>query len=213
MTQSASIGALAAALAKAQGSLKIALKDTANPFYKSKFADLASVWEACRTALSSNGLSVTQIPDGTETMVMHTTLMHASGEWISGSYPIRPVKSDPQGIGSAISYARRYSLAAMVGVVADDDDGEAASGRPAPVAKTTSKGEVYTKQPKWTPEQVNEAGTIRADIIGYGGDPADKEVATLKGNMKGDAPQDVIDALVALRAKWNDIANQSTQEG
>jgi hypothetical protein len=205
MTQSQSIGALAAALAKAQGSLKIAAKDANNPFFKSKYADLASVWEACRVALSTNGLSVAQIPEGAdvEHMIMITTLMHSSGEFISGSYPIKPVKSDPQGIGAAITYARRYSLAAMVGVVSDeDDDAETAVGR----AKVDTNGNEQQRKPKWTDEQKEEAGKIRQELIELG---ADKLAIALWNKCAYDPPSDVIDKLTTLLAQQRDIANQA----
>ena len=131
MLQSESINELAAALAKAQGRIKGALKDTSNPFFKSKYADLASVWEACRSALSENGLSVVQTTtcDNPESVTVETQLIHSSGQWIRGCLTMRPAKSDPQGIGSTITYARRYGLAAIVGVAPEDDDGNAASGQ------------------------------------------------------------------------------------
>ncbi len=119
---------LASALAKAQAMMKPALKDSTNPHFKSKYADLTSIWEACRDALTKNGLSVAQVTefDG-DLCWIKTILLHSSGEVLEGRYPLRPVQNTPQGMGSAISYARRYALAAMVGVVADDDDGQAAS--------------------------------------------------------------------------------------
>lgn len=119
---------LATALAKAQAMMKPALKDSTNPHFKSKYADLTSIWEACRDALTKNGLSVAQVTefDG-DLCWIKTILLHSSGEVLEGRYPLRPVQNTPQGMGSAISYARRYALAAMVGVVADDDDGQAAS--------------------------------------------------------------------------------------
>lgn len=123
---------IATALAKAQAAMKPALKDTANPFFKSKYADLTSVWEACREALTKNGLSVVQTTEFEGDAVwIETILLHSSGESIKGRYPLRPMQQTPQGYGSALSYARRYSLAAMVGVVADDDDGHAASEKAA----------------------------------------------------------------------------------
>lgn len=124
-------GELFAALAKAQASIQGAQKGNTNPHFKAKYADLASVWDACREALTSNGLSVTQLPssDG-ETVSVRTILAHESGQWISSTLRMRPTKADPQGVGSALTYARRYSLAAMVGVAPEDDDGNAAS-RPA----------------------------------------------------------------------------------
>lgn len=125
---------LAAALAKAQGQMSFAIKDAKNPHFGNKYADLASVWDAIRTPLSANGLSVTQATDVTEggEMILITTLWHASGESISSRYPIAPVQRNPQGYGSALSYARRYALSSLVGVVQSDDDGNAASGAPAP---------------------------------------------------------------------------------
>ena len=122
---------LATAMAKAQAEIKTALKDSKNPHFKSSYADLTSVWDACRNALTKNGLSVLQITNFDAADVwLETTLLHASGESISGRYPLRPQQQTPQGYGSALTYARRYALAAMVGVVADeDDDGNAASGR------------------------------------------------------------------------------------
>lgn len=129
MQQSDSIAALAAALAKAQGAIKGAAKDSVNPGFRSKYADLASVWDACRKQLSDNGLAVIQTTDEAEdAVVVVTTLAHSSGEWISGRLKLRPVKADPQGMGSAITYARRYALSAIVGIAPDDDDGQAAQG-------------------------------------------------------------------------------------
>lgn len=121
--------ALATALAKAQAEIKAALKDSKNPHFKSSYADLTSVWDACRSALTNNGLSVVQKTDFAEGEVwLETILLHADGDSITGRYPLRPQQQTPQGYGSALTYARRYSLAAMVGVVADeDDDGNAAS--------------------------------------------------------------------------------------
>lgn len=130
--QSEQIDQLAAALNKAQSSMSGAVKDTANPFFKSRYADLESVWEACRGPLVENGLSVSQtmvMPDVPGTVVVRTTLMHTSGQWISGDLCMKPVKEDPQAYGSCITYARRYALAAIVGVYQMDDDGESASGR------------------------------------------------------------------------------------
>lgn len=130
MNQSQTIGALAAALAKAQADITGAVKDSANPFFKSKYADLESVWNACRKPLTSNGLSVIQTTQPTRhgTMLV-TTLAHSSGEWIRGYMPILTKDATAQSQGSGISYARRYALAALVGVYQTDDDAEAAQGR------------------------------------------------------------------------------------
>lgn len=130
MKKSDSIKELAAALAMAQASMGFAKKDAANPYFKSKYADLAAVVEAIKKPLTEHGLSYSQGTDIDEHggVIVETMLMHKSGEWIEGRLRMIPVKADPQGIGSCITYARRYGLQAIVGVPADDDDGNAASG-------------------------------------------------------------------------------------
>jgi hypothetical protein len=130
MQHSEQINELAAALAKAQGTMGGALKDSVNPFFKSRYADLESVWNACRRALAENGLSVVQSASATESGVAVTTMMlHSSGQWMRDTLPLHPKDLSPQGIGSAITYGRRYALAAMAGVYQTDDDAEAAHGR------------------------------------------------------------------------------------
>lgn len=129
-TRSASIAALAAALAKAQGEMEGAAKGNINPHFKSKYADLASVWDACREPLSKHGLSILQPvkADGPQVTVT-TILAHSSGEWIEESLTMTAQQNTPQGVGSAITYGRRYGLASMVGIAPEDDDGNAASGQ------------------------------------------------------------------------------------
>jgi hypothetical protein len=131
MNQSPQINELAASLAKAQGEMQAAIKDSINPFFKSKYADLGSVWDAARPVLSKNGLCIMQTTEMLgEKIVMITTLAHVSGQWVKSFLPLNPSKNDSQGIGAAITYLRRYSLSALVGVVCDnDDDGETAVGR------------------------------------------------------------------------------------
>lgn len=126
--QSTELKDLAAALAKAQAEIKPALKDSDNPFFKSKYADLASVQSACMPHLTKNGLSVVQTirHESNETMLV-TILLHSSGQWMKSVAPVKPTKNDPQGLGSALTYMRRYSLASMVGVAQEDDDGNTAS--------------------------------------------------------------------------------------
>lgn len=133
MIQSEAINELAGALSKAQGEMQAAIKDKVNPFYKSSYADLGSVWDAARPVLSKHGLCVMQTTELTAEgarIVMVTTLAHTSGQWVKSFLPLNPSKNDSQGIGSAITYLRRYSLSAIVGVVCDDDDdGETSVGR------------------------------------------------------------------------------------
>ena len=128
MQKSDSIKELAAALSKAQGNFEHARKDEDNPFFKSKYATLASVIDAAKKHLCANGLSVAQVIDCQDDgLFLETILLHSSGEWLSGKYPIRPVKPDPQSVGSACTYARRQSFSAITGIAADDDDGNNAS--------------------------------------------------------------------------------------
>lgn len=140
-TESLTLGKLAEALSKAQGEMDHAAKDKKNPFFKSSYADLSSVWDACRECLSKNGLAVTQsfglVKDK---LLLKSRLIHSSGEWLSSEIIIQTLKNDPQSIGTAITYFRRFALAALVGVspkeetneksVDDsDDDGNRASGK------------------------------------------------------------------------------------
>lgn len=128
--QSEQINELAAALSKAQAQITGALKDSANPFFKSKYADLASCWDACRKQLTDNGLAVIQTTDVVDGVVfVKTTLAHSSGQWIVGALPVKTKDESPQAQGSGITYARRYALAAIVGLAQIDDDAEAAQGR------------------------------------------------------------------------------------
>jgi hypothetical protein len=135
MNKSESIANLATALAMAQMNIKGAIKDSNNPFFKSKYADLSSVVEAIRPAFGQCGLSYIQRvePSDKDEVRVETILLHASGEWLSCGVLNLPVsKADAQGYGSALTYARRYSLAAACGVAPEDDDGNAASGKNAP---------------------------------------------------------------------------------
>ncbi len=128
--RSPQINELATALAKAQALIKPAVKDSENPYFKSKYADLASVFEACREALTSNGLAIIQRTVGAgDTVGITTTLMHGSGQWIEGTITLTLEDPTPQSVGSALTYLRRYSLSSMVGVAPDDDDGNAAQQR------------------------------------------------------------------------------------
>jgi len=154
--QSNELNELALALAKAQGKITGALKDSSNPFYKSKYADLASVWEACREHLATNGIAVVQTNGNSEERVTVTTLLvHSSGQWVRGTCSAKPAKDDAQGIGSVITYLRRYGLAAIVGVAQVDDDGEAAMGR-----KTETKHPV----PQVTQEVVDQQKCFKAAV-------------------------------------------------
>lgn len=128
MMRSEQINEISKAMSLAQGSIRGAKKESQNPFFKSHYADLQSVWDAIREPLSKNGLSVFQVTYlSGDLIILNTLLSHSSGQWVSGDYPIRPVKNDPQSLGSAITYARRYALMGIIGVCPVDDDGNAAN--------------------------------------------------------------------------------------
>ena len=134
MKMSESIADLSAALSLAQAAMKCAIKDNVNPHFKSKYATLASHVEAIKAPLAANGLSYSQFPVTSEAGVgVETILMHSSGQWISGEPYFVPVdKQNAQGVGSALTYCRRYSLAAITGIAPDDDDDGNAAAVAAP---------------------------------------------------------------------------------
>jgi hypothetical protein len=150
MEMSEKINALAEALAKAQGEMKNAAKSSDNPYFKSKYADLAEVLNVAREPLSKNGLSIMQANEGVTNgyMSVTTLLMHSSGQYIksTGSFPVG--KQDAQGNGSALTYARRYSLAAMLGIAQEDDDGNSACApepKQKPKAQPQATGDKFVK--------------------------------------------------------------------
>ena len=151
MNKSESITNLAKALSNFQGKMIAVKKDAINPFYKSRYATLDTIWETIRKPLSENGLSIAQTMNvfGDKSL-LETTLYHTSGEWISGTQLVNPIKDDPQSLGSAISYARRYSLSAILGIVADEDDDANVATKSE--LKTEQKQEVKSPPDKWTEE-------------------------------------------------------------
>jgi hypothetical protein len=163
------IATLAEALAKAQASIEGASKDAQNPAFRSKYATLASVWEACRKALTDNKIAVVQAPFNGESgdIGVTTILIHASGQWMRARLAVKPVKFDAQGAGSVITYLRRYLLSAMVGVAPEDDDGEAAVGRPGASAPAKPHAAPAQQQKAAEPAQTSRefATTARNAIL------------------------------------------------
>ncbi len=157
---------LAMALAKAQAVMGGAKKDATNPHLKSKYADLASVWEACRDPLTSNGLAVVQFPeaDGAKVTVK-TMLLHESGEHLETSISATAKDSSPQSIGSVITYLRRYSLSAMVGIAPEDDDGESAQPSK-PQANQPPKATQQGNKPPASVVKPDEAAELRKHLTG-----------------------------------------------
>lgn len=152
MNKSESIAALAAALATAQGEVENASKNAKNPHFKNNYADLAEILNTVRPVFSRHGLSLVQMPSfGDGICHVETLLTHASGEWISNTASAPVGKLDAQGVGSAITYLRRYSLAAFCGIAQEDDDGNAASSGKAPQAP------VGRPKPQLAPESIQFA--------------------------------------------------------
>lgn len=128
MQLSNEINKISMALVRAQAKIKTAALDSKNPHFGSKFASLGAVWNACNDALHENEISVLQgARSELDTYGVDTMLLHSSGQWIREILMLKPTKNDPQGAGSAITYARRYALAAMIGVMQEDDDANTAS--------------------------------------------------------------------------------------
>lgn len=145
MFTSPSLGALATALAAAQGEIEDASKSSTNPAFKTKYADLAEVLQTVRPVLSKHGLSVVQTPGslyevaGKLVINVATTLLHKSGEFISDTLSVPVTKADAQGIGACVTYGRRYALAAICGISQDDDDGNTAAGKTTKPAAAPAK--------------------------------------------------------------------------
>lgn len=155
--QSQEIAELAKALCSAQAGMSMAKVDATNPHFKNKYATLSSVLETIRKPLADNGLAISQMvicnPDGTR--VLRTMLIHVSGQWLMGEYPL-PSTATPQQMGSALTYARRYSLSAIICNAVDDDDDantaetvkpapQPAPRRAAPKAAAKSEGQTEAK--------------------------------------------------------------------
>jgi hypothetical protein len=144
MNKSESIKNIAGALVKFQSSVSKVAKESNNPFFKSKYASLANILDTIQKPLSESGLAISQFPDGN---ALTTIILHAdSGEWMESSY-VMPVakQNDPQAMGSAMTYARRYALGSILNLnIDDDDDGEKAMGRQIP-----KKDELTPKHPSW----------------------------------------------------------------
>lgn len=164
------IGELMGALAKAQAKIASAVKSKVNPYFKSKYADLPAIWEACKEPLSSNGLSVVQMVEGNHDQMYLTSILgHSSGQWIKSKIPLILAKKDPQSLGSCITYARRYSLAAMVGVCGDDedDDSEAATKAARAQEKRVDAEVSIDALEAYLQMWVTDRGAKRDDIFAY----------------------------------------------
>ena len=160
---------LMAALATAQAEIENASKTSANPHFKSRYADLAEVLNTCRPVLAKHHIAIMQSTgfDGA-TVAVTTVLCHKDGGWVSATANCVPAKTDAQGIGAATTYLRRYSLAAMVAIAQEDDDGNSAqhAGRPAPVTSRKPDPERYVdaRQALRDAGSLSELGAVWRDL-------------------------------------------------
>lgn len=169
MNQTDDIKELVAALAKAQGKFQTAKFNKQNPHFKSKYADLSSIMDACRQPLSENGLMVMQYSEMIgEKLSLVTMIAHTSGQWIKSYLPLFPARMDSQSIGSCMTYAKRYSLSAMLGIVADEDhedDGETAVGRGKHVESPKKEAAKKENEPqKISTEQLKVLRSLEAKL-------------------------------------------------
>ena len=169
---------LEAALAAAQADFEVISKDTENPFFKSKYADLPAILRSATPVLAKHGLGVTQAPSfevigdkAVDTLI--TTIFHESGQTSTSQMILRPVKTDPQSQGAAITYARRYAYMAVLGLVADvDDDGNSVSrSKRSTTAKPKSDDQVFGESPQnliaAIGRHAQKAGATRDEVAAY----------------------------------------------
>ena len=169
MKSSETLSKLAPALVKAQAAMAGATKSAANPFFKSKYANLEEVIRVVKEPFAANGLCFIQNPvSGEGTAGVETIILHESGEFISNEFLLKCSKADPQGMGSAITYARRYGLQSACGIPSEDDDGNAAS---VPMTKAraiellSQAIDIKSLQAAWKSVASEDVAT-NADIIG-----------------------------------------------
>jgi hypothetical protein len=242
MQHSEQINELAASLAKAQAEITGARRSSENPFFKSRYADLAEVWDVIRGPLSKNGIAVYQAPEMEDGRVKVTTmLIHTSGQWMRSELSLRMVKErrgqggerefvpldDPQSAGSAITYARRYALAAAVGVAQEDDDGNAASAQPTRVSPRLPEGDrspkvvpvpdgvAYARQAESQPKPAKVDKALLAELKALAdqlGIPPQARKALLE-DCKGDLAKAKEQLEAAVRARGSDAQEPDADSG
>lgn len=200
--QSEDITELAKALLAVQSQLQPALKDAENPFTRSSYATLNSVMDTCRAALLTNGILMTQFPVPAETghLGLATKLIHAeSGQWHSSLAVVPLPKADPQGYGSAQTYARRYALCAMLGIVTEDDDGEGAK-MPQSARKSRTPAHERNQARNTPPAREENSGLPKIDGITY------QNITSTDGRtciIASGNTQPKKEMLMGLGFKWN----------
>jgi hypothetical protein len=165
MKKSESIKNISTALAVFHIKMDVIKKDAKNPFFKSTYASLSNILDAIKIPLAESDLSFSQHPMGENGL--STILMHKSGEWIGSHFTMKPMKNDPQGIGSCITYMRRYALAAILGLnIDEDDDGNQASGNSQSNHKSTNNSD--KAELPWLNKDTKEFSSVLAYLIDNG---------------------------------------------
>lgn len=164
MKKSESIKNISTALAVFHIKMDVIKKDAKNPFFKSSYASLSNILDAIKIPLAESDLSFSQHPMGENGL--STILMHKSGEWIGSHFTMKPVKNDPQGIGSCITYMRRYALSAILGLnIDEDDDGNQASGNS---GNSDKFGNSESKELPWLNKNSQEFAKVQAYLLDNG---------------------------------------------
>lgn len=163
MKTSESIQKIAEALCNVQAAIEPAVFNSVNPHFKSKYANLNSVYNACRHLLVDNGLSIVQFPatspvEHGPSVALTTRLMHESGEWMEDTMVVPLGKATAQQYGSALTYARRYALSAIIGIVSDEDDDASGAERTQPSNNQTGKNPVQAKPSEAQMRQFHKLG-------------------------------------------------------
>jgi hypothetical protein len=203
MKTSESIESLAKSLSKAQGEISNAIKNSANPHFKSRYADLAAIWDVIREPMSRNGIAIIQTINCIENRVaVNTMLLHESGQYISDTLEIPIQKMDAQSIGSASTYGRRYSLQAFSGVAGEDDDGNAASGKgPAPEIPT-----INTRQQQEISSRLKAIGKDESSFASHMGVTSLAEIPAINFN-------NALAIIKRAEAKYAQAAESKNEEG
>lgn len=166
MNKSDTVGSIASALALFQGEMRTVVKDAVNPYFKSKYADLSSIIEAIREPLKKNGLAISQFPSGDGELT--TILMHGSGEWIEATAKMGITDGKSQSIGSAMTYARRYALGAVLGIATDEDDDGHAATQSQPAQKSAPTAPAPTPSPAQQFAPCDNADCLQKANLRYG---------------------------------------------
>ena len=197
MKTSESINEIATALAQAQAEIQNPAKTADNPFFKSKYADLAEVLSVVRPAFSSNGLSVVQFPYSTDEQVGVTTMIsHSSGQWMQGdiALPLQVAKNIAQDAGKIVTYLRRYSLAAAAGVAQEDPDANLSSDKDSNTGKVTTIKAITQAQAAQINRLIEETGSNSVAFLNFAG--ADSVDAIPRSKY-----EEVHDALLSKKEK------------